>query len=115
MTDRALTVVIPPELEAGFGLAGVETVTAVDSGEALEALDRLVEEGTGGVIAVYEPYLVETAPERRAVYESSLAPIVMPLPPGLEARDQEAHRARISAMLGRAVGYHITFGEETEP
>ncbi|GEM_PF-2205251 len=115
MTTQTVTVVIPPELEIGFRLAGVETVPATTPAEAVDALDRLFSESTGGVIAVYEPFLAETPSGRRAVYEASVSPVVVPLPAGLEEHDEESQRARISAMLSRAVGYHITFGEDISP
>ena len=115
MTTGSVVVVIPAELEIGFLLAGVEAVPAATPAEAIESLDRLVAEGAGGVIAVYEPFLAETSPARRAIYESSVSPLVVPLPAGLEEHDEESQRARISAMLSRAVGYHITFGEDVSP
>lgn len=113
MTTTGVVVVVPPELETGFRLAGVETVGAETAGEATQALEGLMSEDRGGVIAVYEPYLTEIPVEERAVFEASTFPVVVPLPAGLEKRDEESHRARISAMLSRAVGYHITFGEES--
>lgn len=115
MTTGSVVVVIPAELETGFRLAGVETVPAATPAEAIDALDRLVAESAGGVIAVYEPFLAETSPGKRAIYESSVSPVVVPLPAGLEEYDEEIQRARISAMLSRAVGYHITFGEDISP
>ena len=115
MTTQTVIVLVPAELEIGFRLAGVETVPAATPAEAADALDRLVAEGAGGVIAVYEPFLTETPPDKRAVFETSVSPVVVPLPAGLQQRDEESQRARISAMLSRAVGYHITFGEDISP
>lgn len=114
MTQSGLVVVVPPELETGFRLAGVDTVPAGTAHEAARALLSLMSEDRGGVIAVYEPFLVEVPDEERNRLEASTVPVVIPLPAGLQTRDQESHRARISAMLSRAVGYHITFGEESE-
>jgi vacuolar-type H+-ATPase subunit F/Vma7 len=112
MNTAGVIVLVPPELETGFRLAGVEAITVSTAPEALETMERLTEAGTGGVIAVYEPFLAEMPDARRAAYEASTFPVVMPLPEGLERHDVESNRARISAMLSRAVGYHITFGEE---
>ncbi|MEA1904143.1 MAG: V-type ATP synthase subunit F [Actinomycetota bacterium] len=112
MTARGVIAVVPPELETGFRLAGVETVAAGTAQEAVEGLEGLLAEETHGVIAVYEPFLDRASPASRATFEASLSPVVVPLPAGLEAHDEESHRVRISAMLSRAVGYHITFGEE---
>jgi vacuolar-type H+-ATPase subunit F/Vma7 len=112
MTGEGVVVVVPAELETGFLLAGVETVATASAGEAVEALDRMLEEGLPGVVAVYEPFLAEAPSERRGVYDASIAPVVVALPAGLEERGVESHCGRISAMLSRAVGYHITFGAE---
>lgn len=111
MSAEGLVVVVPSELEAGYRLAGVETVVADTADEALARLEPLL---VGkGVVAVYEPYLDRLPAERLGELAGRMEPVVVPLPAGLEARDEENHRARISAMLSRAVGYHITFGEET--
>lgn len=112
MTDTGVVLVVPPELETGFRLAGAETIAAETSRDATTALEDLMREKRGGVIAVYEPFLDEIPQEDRDRFEASTFPVVMPLPPGLHTLDEESHRARISAMLTRAVGYHITFGEE---
>lgn len=112
MSDGGLVVVVPPELESGFRLAGVETVVADDSDEAIRLLDGLIARRTQGVIAVYEPFMDAVTPGRVGEIAGLVEPVVVPLPAGLETRDEESHRARISAMLSRAVGYHITFGEE---
>jgi vacuolar-type H+-ATPase subunit F/Vma7 len=107
-----VVVVVPAELENGFRLAGVETLAAGSPEQALEAVETLLAEPAGAVIAVYEPYLREAAPRQRTAYEASVSPVIVPLPAGLAGRDEEGERARISAMLSRAVGYHITFGED---
>lgn len=113
MSTEGLMVLIPPELEAGFRLAGAETAAAEAADEAVELLDQLIAEGASGVIAVYERFFDEVPPDRMAAYDASVAPVVVPLPAGLEEHDVQSHRVRISAILSRAVGYHITFGEET--
>lgn len=112
MKAEGVIVVIPGELETGFRLAGVETLTAESAQDASEALDSLLDESIHGVIAVYEPFLAQVSPEKLGAYEALVAPVVVPLPAGLEERDEASHQARISAMLSRAIGYHITFGEE---
>jgi vacuolar-type H+-ATPase subunit F/Vma7 len=112
MSGEGVVVVIPTELENGFQLAGVETVPAATAEDAIDQVERIVDESMRGVIAVYEPFLAGASPTRRAVFDASVSPVIVPLPAGLEERDEESHRVRISAMLSRAVGYHITFGEE---
>ena len=112
MSVENILVVIPTELESGFLLAGVDTVVVGTASEAVDHLERLVDAEASGVIGVYEPFLAQMPAERLAAYDASVSPVVVPLPSGLEERDEAGHRVRISAMLSRAVGYHITFGEE---
>lgn len=110
-----MVVVVPSELDTGFRLAGVEVVGVGNGEEAVVSLRDLVSAGERALIAVYEPFMSAMSERERESFEASLAPVVLPLPAGLEAYDVESHRARISAMLSRAVGYHITFGEGGGP
>lgn len=107
-------VLVPPELEAGFLLAGVRTVTVASEEEAASETMRLLAAGEEGVVALYGPFLDALEPHIRLQAERSLAPVVVALPPGLGEIDEGVRRARLSEMLGRAVGYHITFGAEGE-
>ena len=114
MTASGMAVIVPSELGTGFRLAGVDTVGVDSAEEAASSLHELMSLGERALIAVYEPFL-STLPDRvREAAESSLAPVVVTLPAGLERHDEESHRARISEMLSRAVGYHITFGRGME-
>ena len=110
MTPSGVVFIVPSELETGFRLAGVETVGVETGEEAASSLRGLVAGGERALIAIYEPFLSALADPERSTVEASLAPVVVPLPAGLERHDEERHRARISEMLSRAVGYHITFG-----
>lgn len=114
MSFSGMVVVVPSELASGFGLAGVETVTAEDEAEAATALHALMSGEGRALVAVYQPFLLSLDDQEREAAESSLEPVVVPLPAGLARYDEEGHRARISAMLSRAVGYHITFGARSE-
>lgn len=114
MTSSGMVVVVPSELETGFRLAGVHTVGVQSGEEAATSLQDLIEGGEQALIAVYEPFLSALPDRQQAAIESSLTPVVVSLPAGLERHDERRHRARISEMLSRAVGYHITFGQEIE-
>lgn len=107
-----LVVVAPPELAGGFRLAGTDTLVAADPDEAAAVLERVLAEGERGVVAVYEPYFLRLAPERRARLEASTSPVVVALPAGLGAEASAERRARLAARLQRAIGFHVTFGEE---
>lgn len=114
MSEAEAVVVVPSDLEPGFLLAGIPTIAVTDPEEAERQTARLLSEGAEGVVAVYEPYLNGFDPDLRHRAEVSLSPVVVPLPPGTGPTDARARRARISALLGRAVGYQITFGPEEE-
>lgn len=114
MTVGAAIVVVPPELEAGFRLAGVATVTARTTEEAVASVERLAAERMEGVVAVYEPYLVDCPPAVSARFERSLTPVIVGLPAGLREPSGDIRRARIADMLTRAVGYQVTFGTKGE-
>lgn len=109
MTDVGLVVVVPAELEVGFRLAGVEAVGVHTDEEALDSLRGLMSTGRAALIAIHEPFLSSLATQEREAVESSLSPVVVPLPAAVERHDEERHQARIAAMLSRAVGYHTTF------
>lgn len=112
MTATGMVVIVPSELENGFLLAGVETIGVETGEEAATSLEQLMAGGERALIAVHEPFLSGLPDRERAAVESSLDPVVIPIPAGLERHDEALHRARISEMLSRAVGYHITFGRE---
>lgn len=110
-TDARLVVLVPAELVRGFRLAGVDVVVVNDPHEAESEIRRLLAEGERGVIGVYQPYLEGVDPQFGERLEASVAPVVLPLPTGLEDEAHEVIRARLAARLQRAVGYAVTFGE----
>ena len=107
-----LVVLAPPELTAGFHLAGVEVRSVQSLVETEEELRRLEQQDEQGVIAVYRPFLEQLDPDLAHRLESTLQPVVVALPTGLGSRTEGDRRARLMERLQRAVGYHITFGGE---
>lgn len=107
-----IVAVVPPELEPGFRLAGVETRAAADAATAEQHVSALLAAGERGVIGVYEPYFAAFDPHRRAGLEGSVAPVVVPVPTGLAVEGEAGRRARLVARLQRAIGYHISFGDD---
>jgi vacuolar-type H+-ATPase subunit F/Vma7 len=107
--DARLVIVTTPVLEAGFRLAGVDTRVATSPQEAEEAVRVLLAEGERGVISVHRPFFEGIDPGFRTWLESSVSPVVVPLPDGLEDEGPSSRRARIASLLQHAVGYHIVF------
>lgn len=108
-----LIVVAPPELTAGYRLAGAAVREASDAAQAEAAIADLIASGEQGVIAVFAPLLAGMDAARRRRLEDSIAPVIVGLPAGAGSEEAATHRARLAALLQRAVGYHITFGEES--
>ena len=108
-----LVVLAPLELEGGFLLAGVDVRAVADHEEAEVALGALIREGAHGVIAVYEPYLASASSRLQRRAERSVDPLVIALPAGTGPGGAADRRSRLLARLQRAIGYHITFGDES--
>lgn len=107
-----LELVVPEELGAGFLIGGAGVHAAADPVTAAATVRRLIADGERGVIAVYEPWLAAFGRAERERLEESVTPVVVAVPSGLAAAGATARRARLAALLQRAVGYRITFEEE---
>ncbi|MHC4959258.1 MAG: V-type ATP synthase subunit F [Planctomycetota bacterium] len=110
-----LVILAPPTLSAGFRMAGVATIEVEDVPHTEATLRTLLEHGERGVIGVFAPYLESLPAGLRARLEFMAGPVVVPFPTGLAAETPdsvEARRARLGALLQRAVGYHIVFEQE---
>ncbi len=110
-TARGVVAVVPDELVDGFRLAGAEAVGAETVEEVVETVERLVAEGTVGLIAVHEPLLAGVPDEDRRRWEDLVEPTIVPIPSG-EREPSTARHARLARRLQAAVGYHVTFEEE---
>jgi vacuolar-type H+-ATPase subunit F/Vma7 len=106
-----LVVIVPPELAAGYELAGASTVTAEAADQACDAIRDLLDRREAGVIAVHEPFLGAVDARLRQRLESEVIPVVVALPSG-QAGAREARRARLAAVLRQAVGQRIGFRRE---
>ncbi len=114
MSSGTALVIVPAELEAGYLLAGVRTIVADSTTAAEREVGRLLREGLEGVVALYEPFFTALGPQTQRDADTSLSPVIVPLPSGLGEVRHGARQARLSELLSRAVGYHITFGGEED-
>jgi vacuolar-type H+-ATPase subunit F/Vma7 len=105
-------VVVPPELASGFTIAGADVEDATDATAAGQVLDTLLSAAEPGVVGVYAPFYSALPPAMLERCERAAQPVVIPLPAGTGEGGAAVHRARIAALLERAVGYHITFAGE---
>jgi vacuolar-type H+-ATPase subunit F/Vma7 len=106
-----LLVLTPPELSAGYRLAGVATLEIRSPAEATTRLEELLRH-EDGVIAVHAPYFHALGRSLRRRLEALSTPLVVPLPASTSADEAQDRRDRLLRMLRQAVGYEITFSDE---
>ena len=92
----------------GFRLAGVD-VDVVDSPEmARSRLVSLLEDDSTGIIAVNERLMVGVDERVQKKIDSIYRPIVVSLPIREKLEIGEDHRAYLSRLIRRAIGFDIT-------
>jgi vacuolar-type H+-ATPase subunit F/Vma7 len=107
-----LLVLTIPELAAGYRLAGVATLEVASPAEAAARLEQLLEH-EDGVIAVHAPYFHALPRPLRRRLDALRVPLVVALPAGTTADEARDKRERLLQMLRQAVGYEITFSDES--
>ena len=96
------------ETADGFRLAGVD-VSVVDSGEsARRTLAALLDEDDSGIIAVNERFMGAIDGRLQKKIDSIYRPIVVSLPIREKLEMGEDHRAYLSRLIRRAIGFDIT-------
>lgn len=109
-----LIVVTTPDLVPGFQLAGVSTVAAGGSAEVEAFLRPMLAAGQPGVVAVDQALLDGLDEDLRRRLEEAVSPLVVALPAGSVADRVGDRRAKLTDLLRRVVGYHMTFRQESE-
>lgn len=112
MTLARLVVVSPEELVDGFRLTGVAVEQADSCTHAERLIRELLSRGETGVIAVYRPFFEGLDDDLRRRLKASVSPVVVELPTGVGVEPDELRRSRLADRLQRAIGYHVTFGED---
>lgn len=112
MTLARLVVVAPTDLADGFRLTGVGVETAESGEEAEQVIGTMLRQGERGVIAVYRPLFQGLGEDLQRRLKASVSPVVVELPSGLGAEPDELRRTRLAERLQRAIGYHVSFGED---
>jgi vacuolar-type H+-ATPase subunit F/Vma7 len=107
-----LLVLTTHELAAGYRLAGVTVFEAASSADAATQLEKFLDQ-ENGVIAVHAPFFHEFARPLRRRLDASRTPLVVALPAGMTDDQVRDRRTRLLRMLRQAVGYEITFNDET--
>ena len=92
----------------GFRLAGVD-VEIADSGDmARKMLNSLLDDESSGIIAVNEKMMAAIAERTQKKIDSIYRPIVISLPIKEQLQMGEDHRAYLSRLIRRAIGFDIT-------
>lgn len=107
-----LVVITTPDLALGFQLAGVETCAVESAAHAEAVLRTLLAGGEASLIVVRQELWQGLEPRLRRQLDASSSPVVMAIPGGTPTRPGEAHRQRLTELIRRAIGFHITFGTE---
>ena len=103
-----LVVLTDPEHADGFRLSGCDVVVADSPEMARRALAALVDDDTSGIIAVNEALMSAIDERLQRKIDSIYRPIVVSLPIKETLQFGEDHRAYLSRLFRRAIGFDIT-------
>ena len=103
-----LVVLTDSDTADGFRLAGVDVVVVDSPEEARRKLAGLVDEDSSGIIAVNERLMSCIDERLRKKIDSIYRPIVVSLPIREKLEIGEDHRAYLSRLIRRAIGFDIT-------
>ena len=103
-----LIVLTDPDNADGFRLAGVDVEVASNHDEARRRLNALVDDDNSGIIAVNESMMAAIDERLQHKIDSIYRPIVVSLPIKETLHIGEDHRAYLSRLIRRAIGFDIT-------
>lgn len=103
-----LVVLTDADTADGFRLAGVDVEIAESPEEARTTLSSLVDDDSSGIIAVNERLMSGIDERLRKKIDSIYRPIVVSLPIREKLEIGEDHRAYLSRLIRRAIGFDIT-------
>lgn len=103
-----LIVLTDPDTADGFGLAGVDVVVAESPEDARRKLGSLIDDDESGIVAVNEAFMTEIDERTQQKINQTYRPIVISLPIREKLATEEDHRAYLSRLIRRAIGFDIT-------
>jgi vacuolar-type H+-ATPase subunit F/Vma7 len=109
-----LFVLTRPGLVPGFQLAGVDAHGAEDVETAQELIANWLDTGEEGLLAIDDGLLDHMDTNFLKRLSSSEHLLYLPIPGGKSLGPEASQRHRITALIRKAIGFHITFkgGEE---
>ena len=109
-----LFVITRPTLVTGFHLAGVDAFGAEDVEIAQDLIDKWLNAGEVGLLAIDDGLLAHMDPAFLKRLDSSENLPYLAIPGGKPLGPEASRRHRIATMIRRAIGFHITFKGEEE-
>lgn len=103
-----LVVLTDSDTADGFRLAGVDVEVADSSEMARKKLNSLIDDDSSGIIAVNEKMMAFIDERTQKKIDSIYRPIVISLPIKEKLEVGEDHRAYLSRLIRRAIGFDIT-------
>ncbi len=103
-----LVVLTDSDTADGFRLAGVDVIVADSQEAARKELNGLVDDESSGIIAVNERMMGAIDERTQRKIDSIYRPIVISLPIKEQLTMGEDHRAYLSRLIRRAIGFDIT-------
>ena len=103
-----LIVLTDPDTADGFGLAGVDVVVAESQDDARRKLNTLLDDDASGIVAINEAFMTDIDERTQLKINTTYRPIVITLPIREKLATEEDHRAYLSRLIRRAIGFDIT-------
>ncbi|PKQ20061.1 MAG: V-type ATP synthase subunit F [Actinobacteria bacterium HGW-Actinobacteria-6] len=103
-----LVVLTDTDTGDGFRLAGVDVITVDSPEEARKRLNELIDDDSSGIVAVNEAFMADIDERTQQKINSTYRPIVISLPIREKLHTDEDHRAYLSRLIRRAIGFDIT-------
>lgn len=103
-----LVVLTDPDNADGFRLAGVDVEVAESGDDARRKLNALLDDDESGIIAINERMVGAIDERTQRKIDSIYRPIVVSLPIRETLETGEDHRAYLSRLIRRAIGFDIT-------
>ncbi len=103
-----VVVLTDPDTADGFRLAGVDVQVVESNDMARKQLNALLDDDSSGIIAVNEKMMAAIDERTQKKIDSIYRPIVISLPIKERLEMGEDHRAYLSRLIRRAIGFDIT-------
>ena len=103
-----VVVLTDPDTADGFRLAGVDVQIVESNDMARKQLNSLLDDDSSGIIAVNEKMMAAIDERTQKKIDSIYRPIVISLPIKEQLEMGEDHRAYLSRLIRRAIGFDIT-------